>query len=125
MEQRKATKHSLMAAADQAFQGVSLQWWEHWRNGKSPRHADYVKRRLEADIFPALCSRPIANITAQQLLSMAKRIEARGAVDIAKRSLQTCTQILRYAVAHGIIERNPGADVRPSDSNSRGLARCR
>jgi integrase len=47
---------------------------------------------------------------------MAKGIEARGAVDIAKRSLQTCGQVLRYAVAHGIIERNPAADVKPSDA---------
>ncbi len=46
---------------------------------------------------------------------MAKRIEARGALDIAKRALQTCGQILRFAVAHGFIERNPGADVKPSD----------
>ena len=47
---------------------------------------------------------------------MAKKIEARGAVDIAKRSLQTCGQILRYAVAHGLVERNPAADVKPADA---------
>jgi hypothetical protein len=37
-------------------------------------------------------------------------------MDIAKRAGQPCGQILRYAVAHGIIERNPVADVRPSDA---------
>jgi integrase len=47
---------------------------------------------------------------------MAKRIESRGALDIAKRSLQTCGQIMRFAVAHGVIERNPSADVKPSDA---------
>ncbi len=47
---------------------------------------------------------------------MAKRIEARGALDIAKRSLQTCGQVFRYAVAHGVIERNPAADVKPGDA---------
>ena len=46
---------------------------------------------------------------------MAKRIEARGEIDIAKRALQTCGQILRFAVAPGFIERNPAADVKPSD----------
>ena len=30
--------------------------------------------------------------------------------------MQTCGQILRYAVAHGMIERNPGADVKPADA---------
>ena len=98
------------------FESVARQWWAHWSGPKSPRHADYVMRRLEADVFPALGARPVASITAPQLLAMAKGIEARGAVDIAKRSLQTCGQIMRFAVAHGLIERNPAADVKPSDA---------
>lgn len=98
------------------FEAVSRQWFDHWKGTKSPRHADYVLRRLEADVFPALGGRPVASVTAPALLAMAKGIEARGAVDIAKRSLQTCGQIMRYAVAHGLIERNPAADVKPSDA---------
>jgi len=27
---------------------------EHWRDGKSPRHVDYVQRRIEADTLPCL-----------------------------------------------------------------------
>lgn len=98
------------------FEKVARQWLEHWKGTKTARHSDYVLRRLEADVFPALGTRPVASITAPQLLAMAKGIEARGALDIAKRSLQTCGQILRYAVAHGLIERNPAADVRPADA---------
>jgi integrase len=105
------------AAGDAStFEKVARQWWEHWKGPKSPRHADYVLRRLEADVFPALGARPVASITAPQLLAMAKAVEARGAVDIAKRSLQTCGQIMRYAVAHGLLERNPAADVKPADA---------
>jgi len=98
------------------FELVARQWWEHWKGPRSARHADYVLRRLEADVFPALGARPVDSITAPQLLAMAKGIESRGALDIAKRALQTCGQIMRYAVAHGLIERNPAADVRPSDA---------
>ena len=98
------------------FEAVARQWHEHWKGPKSPRHADYVLRRLEADVFPAFGGRPMASVSAPALLAMAKAIEARGAVDIAKRSLQTCGQIMRYAVAHGLIERNPAADVKPSDA---------
>lgn len=107
-------KRALMDAT--TFEAVARQWWAHWKGPRSPRHADYVIRRLEADVFPAIGSRPLASITAPQLLAMAKGIEARGALDIAKRALQTCGQIMRYAVAHGVIERNPAADVRPSDA---------
>ena len=49
------------------------------------------------------------------LLMAIKKIEARGALDIAKRALTTCNQIMRYAVAHGLAERNPAADIKPSD----------
>jgi len=108
----------LVKAMDDAntFEAVARQWWEHWRGPRTPRHADYVLTRLEADVFPALGSRSLVSITAPQLLAMAKAIEARGAVDIAKRALQTCGQIMRYGVAHGLIERNPAADVKPADA---------
>ena len=42
MEQRKASKHALQAAADNAFETIARQWWEHWRHDKSPRHANYT-----------------------------------------------------------------------------------
>lgn len=70
-------------------------------------------RRLQADVFLILGSRPVADVTASQLLAMTKRMESLGALDIAKRSLQTCGQIMRYAVAHGVIERNPSDALRP------------
>ncbi len=103
-------------ALGNTFASVALSWWEHWRGPRSARHADYVRRRLEADVFPEIGSQPVGEITAPKLLAMARKIESRGALDIAKRAMQTCGQILRYAVAHGIIERNPAADVRPSDA---------
>lgn len=99
-----------------SFEVVARAWHEQWKAARTDHHAAYVLRRLEADVFPAIGALPVADITAPKLVAMAKRIEARGALDIAKRSLQTCGQILRYAVAHGMIERNPGADVKPADA---------
>lgn len=49
------------------------------------------------------------------LLMAIKKIESRGALDIAKRALTTCGQIMRYVIAHGLTERNPAADIKPSD----------
>ena len=63
------------------FEAVARAWFEHWRGSKTARHADYVMRRLEADVFPALGNKPITDITAPQLLATAKAIESRGAVD--------------------------------------------
>ena len=106
------------SAFDQAntFEAVARLWWEHWRDGKSPRHADYAIKRLEADAFPLLGSRPIASLTAKDLTRMAKAVQERGAIDLAHRVLQMAGQVMRYAVAHDLIERNPATDVKPSDT---------
>ncbi|MFT3664626.1 tyrosine-type recombinase/integrase [Piscinibacter sp.] len=113
---RKDAKLAKHVALGKTFEAVARQWFEHWKGPKSARHADYVLRRLEADVFPAIGRKPIGDITALHLLAMAKAIEKRGALDIAKRALQTCGQVFRYAVTHGVIERNPVADMRPGEA---------
>ncbi len=47
---------------------------------------------------------------------MAKAVQDQGSVDLAHRVLQTSSQVMRYAVAHDLIERNPATDVKPSDT---------
>lgn len=113
---KKEAKVAARIRMGNSFEAVARAWHENWKGAKSERHADYVLRRLEADVFPELGPRPIADVTAPALLAMAKKIEGRGALDIAKRALQTCGQICRYAVAHGMLERSPAADFKPADA---------
>jgi integrase len=115
MAQRKAAKAAEKAAIENSFQSIASLWLEHWQDGKSPRHVEYVKRRMEADILPCLGARPIAEIEAPELVEMAKIIEQRGARDIAKRALETVGQVFRYSIAHGYSKRNPSSEIRPSD----------
>jgi integrase len=116
VQEKKDTKLAKRIALGNNFEAVARSWFDHWKGPKSERHTSNVMSRLEADVFPDLGSRPIASITAPQLLAMAKKIESRGALSLAQRALQTCGQIFRYGVAHGIIERNPAADVKPADA---------
>lgn len=112
-QRRRDEKLAQRVALATHFEGVAREWHAGWKTARSGRHADYVLRRLEADVFPALGRMPIAEITAPQLLAVAKKIEARGASDIARRAWQTCGQVFEYALAHGKVERNPAKDVRP------------
>jgi len=77
-----------------------------------PSHSSKVIRRLEIDIFPWLGSRPIAHIKATELLQVVRRIEDRGVIETAHRSLMNCGQILRYAIATGRAERDLSQDLR-------------
>ncbi|MGA8162174.1 MAG: integrase arm-type DNA-binding domain-containing protein [Acidobacteriaceae bacterium] len=98
-----------------SFEKIARKWWEWWAAGKSPRHADYVLRRLEADVFPAFGSRFIDAVTPADIRKLMLAIEDRGARDVAKRTHETTGQIFRYAIARGIASRNPTADFKPSD----------
>lgn len=108
-------KQQASAPAATTFEQAARQWWAHWFPSRSTRHANYVLRRLEADVFPEIGGMPAGGIPASAFRDTIKKIEARGALDIAKRALQTCGQIMRYAVAHDLAERNPVSDVRPAD----------
>lgn len=112
---RRVDRHDQAVAAENSFEAVARKWWAVWKPARSEAHADYVLRRLGADVFPVLGARPVSEIEAPELVRMAKKIEGRGALDIAKRSLQTCSQIFRYAIAHGLARRNPATDIKPGD----------
>ena len=43
----------------------------------TPRHADDVIESLEKDIFPAIGSRPIAELKAPEILEAIRKIEKR------------------------------------------------
>lgn len=115
MAARKSDKIARRLAVEDTFAAVAKKWWESWKAARSDSHTVYVWRRLEADVFPAIGKRPVAEIEAPELVAMMKAIEKRGALDIAKRALQTCSQIFRYAIAHGLAKRNPAVEIRPSD----------
>ncbi|MDB5783606.1 MAG: integrase [Caballeronia mineralivorans] len=83
---------------------------------RNPGHTGRVLRCLETNLFPPLGQKSINDITAPELVAAVKKIEARGAHDIAKRALQTAGQIFRYAIVNGKTERNPAADIKPADA---------
>jgi integrase len=114
-EARKDAKLAQLTAHETAFEPVARQWWATWKAGKSDRYTGYVLRRLEADVFTAIGHKPVAELTAPAFVRMAKQIETRGAGELARRSLETCGQVMRWAVAHGLTDRNPCSDVKPGD----------
>jgi hypothetical protein len=60
----------------------------------------------------SLAGRPIADLTAPELLTTVRRIEKRGALETAHRALGNCGQVFRYAIATGRAKRDPTGDLR-------------
>jgi integrase len=115
MAQRKVEKTAEQVANENSFTTIANQWFEYWKDGKSPRHVDSTRRRLDSNILPSLGAYQITEIQAPDIVAMLRVIEARGARDVAKRAMETTGQIFRYAIAHGYAMRNPPKDFRPSD----------
>jgi integrase len=109
---RKAQKSAQTDRAANSFEVVAREWLEKYSPTWAANHSMRIKRRLEKDIFPWLGPRPIAEIKAQELLVTIRRLENRGVLETAHRSLATCSQVFRYAVATGRAERDPSRDLR-------------
>ncbi|TXS96197.1 DUF4102 domain-containing protein [Parahaliea maris] len=111
-EVRKVEKLTRHLAAAESFEAVAREWFNQTMPEKSKSYQDRTGRILEKDLYPVLGSRPISAITAPELLAALRRIESRGANDIAHRAKQTAGQVFRYAVATGRAERDPSGDLK-------------
>ncbi len=111
-ENRKIQKAALLERAENSFEVVAREWYAKFSPNWAASHSSKIIRRFEREVFPWLGGRPIAEINAPELLRTIKRIESRGILETAHRTLQNCGQVFRYAVAHGLCERDPSGDLR-------------
>ena len=85
----------------ETFEAIAREWYAKRVPYWALSHCSKLLHRLERDVFPWLGARPIAAITAPDLLAVMRCVEARAAVETAHRDLQYCGQVFRYAVATG------------------------
>jgi len=102
-------------ATNKPFETVAREWYGRWKEERNERHTIYILRRLEMDVFPRIGACPVSELSASDFRDVAQRIERRGALDIARRVLQTCGQVMRYAVVNDLVVHNPVAEVKPAD----------
>jgi integrase len=111
-EHRKQEKQRIKLAEAHSFEAVAREWHENKKGALTPRYAGQVMDRLEADVFPEIGTRDIGKIEPPDLLAMLRKIETRGALEMAKRIKEHCGQIFRYAIVTGRAMRDPSADLR-------------
>ena len=110
--QKKAVKAAIKTESTSSFEVVAREWFDKFKDSWVDHHGKKIFARLEKDIFPLIGGKAIGSVTAPELLEVLRRIEARGAIETAHRTLQNCGQIFRYAIATGRAERDPTADLR-------------
>ena len=98
--------------AKNSFETVALAWYASVKLAWTPRYAKLVLGRLDADIFPHLGRDDIDSIEPPRLLEVIRKIETRGAIEMAKRVKNHCSEIFQFGIAEGKCSRDPATDIR-------------
>jgi hypothetical protein len=105
---RKAEK----VAQGDTFEAIAREWLALQESKLAPATFAKAVWTLETLIFPGLGKRPIAKISAPDLLTVLRKIEVRGTYETAHRAKQRCGQVFRYAIATGRAVHDITADLR-------------
>lgn len=109
----KRTEHAAeIAATSNTVQAVANNWLVTKRDGWSDTHYVREARNLRKDLLPFLGHRVIGELEPPDLLQVIRKVEARGALDVAHRVLLTARGVWQHAVATGLATRDITQDIR-------------
>jgi len=128
VQDKQEQKLKRLELSNNSFEVVAHEWVDKMSNHWSEGHTHRVLTSLEKDIFPSLGRKPINEITPPILLMALRKIENRGALEVAQRVMQRCGSVFTYGIATGICERNPASDlsgalITPKQGNYSALSK--
>ena len=110
--ERDEKKQLAAESASHTFEKIAREWHNTRLSAWSAATAKDTINRLEKDIFPEIGKLPISEVTHKQMIAALRKIEERGAGEVAHRLKATCARVFSYANQHGIENRNPAADLK-------------
>lgn len=111
-ERRKQAAREKKAKNAETFQVIAEEWLARTEiEGRSETTMKKL-RWLLSFAYPTLGSRPIADITAPEVLEVLRKIEVRGRHETAVRLRGTMGTLFRFAIATGRAQRDVTFDLR-------------
>jgi len=108
----KNLKVSQKVAQSNTFGSVTEEWLEIKQKEWKGPYFDDVKSSIEIHLLPDLSQRPIEDITSSEILSVLKKIEEQGKLEVASRSRQKCGAIFTYANLRQLCTSNPVSNLK-------------
>ena len=96
---RQIDKLKASVGSGDTLEAAANDWLELGKPNWSPTHYVRERRNVFKDLTPYLGKRAIGSITPIELLFVIRKVEERGALDVAHRVLQTAHGIWCHAVA--------------------------
>ncbi len=110
--QRKLDKLATTIKLGNTFRAVAEELVDKLtREGRAQVTLDKMRWML-GFAYPYIGERPIAEITAPEVLAVLRSVEARGRYETARRLRSRCGMVFRLAIATGRAERDPTQDLR-------------
>lgn len=97
---------------DRTFATVARAWHAHWRSTWTEVHAGDVITSLERDVFPAIGAIDVDDIGVVDIRDVLRAVEARGAIETAKRLRQRISKVFGFAIANDWAVVDPSVSVK-------------
>lgn len=109
---RRSAKAQAAVAAKNTFGAVSQQWFDVARQGwKSASHAEKTRSRIDRFLLPALASRPIGDITKDEIRAVIDKALISG-TETAHRVLSIAHDVFAFAQANDYTANDPTIGLR-------------
>ncbi|EPK4900500.1 tyrosine-type recombinase/integrase [Klebsiella pneumoniae] len=96
--------------SEKVFKIVALAW--HKSNKKwSQNTADRLLASLNNHVFPVIGHLSVSELKPRHFIGLLKGIEEKGLLEVASRTRQHLSNIMRHAVHQGLIDSNPAANL--------------
>lgn len=113
--EKRRNKVRAKLEADNTFAAISAEYCKKRRRDGSKAWAPATAVRSEyllSLLTPALGAMPIGEIEPADILGAIRKIESKGNLESARRTLQLASAVLRYAVATARLASDPTRDLR-------------
>ncbi|MBK7000951.1 MAG: integrase arm-type DNA-binding domain-containing protein [Rhodoferax sp.] len=109
---KREDKARQAVAANDTLDATAFEWLELRKPTWSESHYIRESRNVTKDLLPWLGARSIGTIKPIELLTVIRKVEERGSLDVAHRVHQTAHGIWCYAVATARAERDITPDIQ-------------
>lgn len=109
---KREERQARAGAAENTFQVVALELHAMKAKSCAANTSAKMLTQMENHIFPAIGSRPIAEVKPPEILAMLKSVETKGTPYTASRLREICGQVFRYAIQTGTAIYDPAASMR-------------
>jgi len=110
-KEKKCQSLHITNSEKNTFKNIALEWHNAKKSSWSKKYANGIITIFNNDIFPHIGSELITEIKPLQMLAVLRKIEIRGALELANKARMRCSEVFRYAILTGRSDNNPAGDL--------------